>query len=306
MAERPARRVPTALRTALSPQELAREKPCDAVRALGSYWSRPDDTDLQSQLVKYFKEPTPRPLERPCMTAIVRAYGTMLADAASEWHPNAVVRVLASAETRPDPARPHSLLARLVSEALSVPEFTHLFFRTEPRKPMRMIDRFSGPEVLRQRIDYVLQDLFVSPADIGGNVLIVDDIYNVGATAAVYAAALKRFCGAEHVYAVNMAAARFSGGKDGWGFLALDVDHFVGIARSPAGPRDPSDSFDDVWIERGAVQFHLRPDCARIGGKSHRSLRFLASRARVPCPACAASGPRSAIRRWLEGRGGAM
>ena len=299
MSERKIRAAPRSLREALSPAELAAEKWFDGVRALSSYWSRPDDTDLQSQLVKYFKEPDPKPLERTCMTAIVRAYGVMLAEAARDWRPDVLVRVLASAETRPDSSRPHSLLARIVSEATGAMDFTHIFFRTEPRKPMRMIDRLSGNEPLRQRIGYVLQDLFVTPAELGGTVLVVDDIYNLGATARAYAAALKRFCGAQRVYAVNIAAARFSGGKDGWGYLSLDVERFVEIARKHIGSDDPADAFDDAWVARGAAEYHLRSDCPKLPGCGHRSLVFLARRDRVPCPSCAARDPCMVVG-WLK------
>lgn len=286
----------------LSAEELAHGDWCDGVRALGSYWQRTDDADLQSQLVRYFKGPGPRPLGRPCMVAIVRAYGAMLADAARDCRPQMLVRVIASGETRPDPQRPHSMLARVVSDALGIPDFSHLFFRTEPRKPMRMVDRLAGPQVLQQRINYVLQDLFVSPVRLGGIVLVLDDIYNLGATARVYAAALKRLCGAERVYSVNLAAARFAGGKDGWGYLTLDTDRFAADARKHLGSHDPADALDDVWVQRGAAEFHASSECSKLAGQGHRSFRFLACRDRVPCAACAAPAAHGTVRSWLLNR----
>lgn len=293
---------PRALRTVLAATELAEHNPCDGVRAISSYWSRADDADLQSLLVKHFKDPGPKPLQKPCLAAITRAYGVMLADVAKDWHPTAVLRVLSSSETRPDPERSQSLLVQCISNALDIPDFTHLFFRTEPRKPMRMIDRFAGPETLRQRIGYVLQDLFVTPAEIGGTVLIVDDIYNLGATARVYSAALKQFTRAGKAYSINIAAARFSGGRDGWGRLALDCVRFAELARTFSAPEDPPDAFQEVWAERNATDFHLAPDCPRIAGTAHPSVGFLAHPERVPCFTCASVSPKSAIRQWLQHR----
>lgn len=275
---------------------------CDGVAALGSFWVRPDDSDLQSTLVKYFKQHDHSSTAKPGISAITQAYAVMLSEAALKWKPTAVVRVLASGETRPDPTRPHSALVRSVAEKLGLLDYTHLFFRTEPRRPMRMIDRFSGPNMLRQRIDYVLQDLFVIPHDIGGCVLVIDDIYNLGATASVYAAALKQFCGASRAYSANLAAARFSGGKDGWGRLSLDIDRFISLARPAIARDDPADAFDDAWVERGTAEFHSRSDCPRITGKTHRSILLFARRERAPCPSCAVRNPHGTIRRWLGNR----
>jgi hypothetical protein len=217
----------------------------------------------------------------------------MLADIARSWQPTAIVRVLSSSETHPDLSKPHSLLAKVIADAIGVVDLPHLFFRTEPRKPMRMINRLSGDEPLRQRIFYVQQDLFVTPSDIGGRVLLIDDIYNLGATARVYAAALKKFCNVEKVYSLNMAAARFMGGKDGWGRLILDIEKLVDIARGHLGPNDLPDAFDYAWVARKTPDYHLCSDCNAIYEQAHRSLVFLARRDRVPCPTCAGSAPRS-------------
>jgi hypothetical protein len=294
------RAVPQSLRAAFPAAELVQDHWLDDIQALGSYWVRPDDTDLQSQLVKYFKEPCARPMDRSCMTAITRAYADMLVDASRLWKPSSIVRVLASGETQLDAARPHSFLVNAMALSLGATDLSHLFFRTEPRKPMRTIDRLGGPEVFRQRIGYVLQDLFIRPASIGGTAIIVDDICNLGATATVYAAALKRFAGVERVYSVNMAAARFSAGKDGWGHLALNIDKLAELSRHHAAGRDPDSAFDSVWLQRAKSDFHVNQSCPLIEDRAFRSLRFLAERERVPCPSCSAVDPRGAISRWLE------
>jgi hypothetical protein len=276
--------IPISLRSAFSSAELAAGDWFDGVKSLGSYWSRDDDSDLQSQLVKYFKQPVIKPLDQPYIYPLTKAYSVMLADIARDWQPTALVRVLSSSEIRPDLSKPNSLLARNISEILNIPDFTGIFFRTEPRKPMRMIDRLSGDETLRQRISYVQQDLFLTPEDIGGRVILIDDIYNLGATARVYTAALKKYCKADNVYSINIAAARFSGGKDGWGKLMLDVDKLTSIARSYLNPNSPQDAFDDAWIVRKAPDYHLGPDCKAIAGQAHRSFVFLARSERVPLP----------------------
>jgi hypothetical protein len=252
--------------------------------------------------VKYLKEPDPDLLRKPLVSAITRAYAVMLSEASHDWKPNAVVRVLSSGEMHPMPGKPHTLLVRSVCSTLHAQDYTHLFFRTEPRRPMRMLDRLTGPEVLRQRISYVLQDLFLTPANIGGVALVIDDIYNLGATAGVYAAALKRFCNVERVFSMNIAAARFSGGRDGWGRLSLDIDRFTQLADGFRGADDPADAFQVVWIVSRGNEFHVRNDCPKISGKAFQSLRFLAERERIPCPSCIVSDPRSAIRRLLLSR----
>ncbi|HOM72309.1 MAG TPA: hypothetical protein PLU88_05320 [Armatimonadota bacterium] len=286
----------------LSANELAQGQSFNDVIALGSYWSRTDDVDLQSQLVKCFKNPESFSVDKLCLEAITKAYSGMIVQASQAWQPNAIIRVLSSGETKPDPAKPHSALASLISSAFNVPDLTSIFFKTETRKPMRMIDQLSGNEVLRHRINYVLQDLFLVPRQINGTVLLIDDIYNLGATARVYAAVLKRLCGVDKVYSINIAAARFSGGKDGWGKLVLDLDRFLNIARCYIQQHGGGDSFDDAWIVRNQAEYHLKQDCLRLDGKGHRSLVFLARRERVPCPSCISSEPKRTLRNWLLNR----
>lgn len=298
MSESTFKVTPRSLRQSLSLDQLSDDGLVDDVMALGSYWSRPDDTDLQSRLVKYFKEAYPRPSEKPRLPAIVHAYSEMLCQSAKDLKAKAIVRVLASGETRHESTRPQSMLVNQISQALSLTDYTHLFYRTEPRKPMRMVHQLAGNDMLRQRLGYVLQDLFIFPQEIGGTVLVIDDIYNLGATARVYAGALKRFCEVKKVYSLNIAAARFHGGKDGWGYLSLDVDSFAKHAQSV----ESSDSFDLAWIGKGSAEYHLKHDCLQLQS-GHKTLLFLARENRVPCPSCAVvADPKRNIRNWLFGR----
>jgi len=285
----------------LSSAELLCDGWYDGIKALGSYWPHHDDTDLQSRLAKYPKQPADNPLALPLMLPVVRAYADMMTEDSSNLRPNAIVRVLSSSETKADNNRPMSLLAQTVSKNLGAAYFTSLFFRTESRNPMRMVERLAGNETLRQRINYVLQDLFILPADIGGTVLLIDDIYNLGATVRVYSAALKKFCSVERVYSVNIAATRFFGGKDGWGFLKLDADKFATFARKHIGHNDPDNAFDNVWIERSAPDYHLSSDCPKLSN-GHRSFLFLVNNDRVPCPSCAAPSARKTIGNWITRR----
>ncbi len=285
------------LRTIIDARALAEQKSYDGIVALGSFWTRGDNLDLQSRIVKCFKTPGVDALEVPGVGEITRAYAELVAGAAKRWSPEAVVRVLSSGETRVDEGRPHSLLATMVAQALGAAQASDVFFRTEPRKPMRMIDRFSGTDMLRQRIHYVTQDLFILPRKLPDTVLLIDDIFNLGATARVYAQALKSCCGVRWVYSANLAATRFDGGKDGWGTLKLDINLFLSIART----LNAGGFFEDAWTERATNVFHNRADCPRIEQSALRSIMLFATEDRVPCPSCAVlQEPRSAIRRLLE------
>ncbi len=295
---------PIPIRTLLSAADIAASDPCNDACALSSFRVRHDDTDLQSQLVKFFKTRSRETASEPCRLAVTRAYARMLSDAASKWQPTAVVRILASDEMRVDPSRPHSLLANLFCEMTGAHDYSHRFFRTEIRRPMRMIDRLSGPEVLKQRIGYVIQDLFVLPVHIGGTVIILDDIYNLGASAAVCGGALKQLCGVERVYSLNLAATRFRGGKDRWGRLELNTDRFLSLAKDYIGAEDPKDSFDQVWIERQKESYHSRRDCSCISDHPYGSLVFLARRNRIPCPSCQPIRKSSVFARWFGVKSG--
>jgi hypothetical protein len=284
---------PVPLRTAVNAASLASESICDGVITLGSFWPRPTNLDLQSRLVKHFKSMP----EQPGVAAITHAYAELLAEATRKCAPTAIVRVLASGETHIDDQRPHSMLAELVADGLGATVANAIFFRTEPRRPMRMIHRFSGTDMLRQRINYVAQDLFVVPQQLPATVLLIDDIYNLGATARVYAFALKTYCGVDKVYSANLAATRFDGGKDGWGRLHLDVDRFSAAARK----HDSSGLFDDAWVDHNGALFHTRPACPRLNGPANESIRLFAAEDALPCPSCTVvQDPKSAIRRLLE------
>lgn len=277
-------KLPVSLRRKFTSVELASERWFDENTALGSYWPCTGDPDLQSQIVKFFKTGDSE-VQRSCLSAITNVYASMVCDIAAKWKPDAVLRVLGSSETRMCPSRPQTMLSNLISKRLGVKECTDIFFRTEPRNPMRTIERLSGPEMLRSRIDYVLQDLFVVPDNVGKSVIVIDDIYNLGATARVYAAALKRICGVNRVYNINLAATRFQGGRDGWGRLTLDIDRFLAKSRSYL-PTNEIQLLADAWVEPNSPDYHLKQDCQMIKGRVHRSVQFLASCNRVPCPVC--------------------
>ena len=179
-----------------------------------------------------------------------------------EW----VVRVLGSAETQPDQARPLSLLAGKLCGLTGAREATHLFFRSQPRPPMRMVERLSGPEALRNRLRYVVQDLFVRPAELGGSVLLIDDIANTGASARVYAAALKAHAGVERVIAVSLAATRFKSGSEVRGILKLDTS-----------PLDSHPTLRRVLLDSQPA-VHLIENCPAIQPPFTLEMRFLAER----------------------------
>lgn len=291
---------PRPLRGALSASLLVDNTWYDSMVALGSYWPRREDLDLQSALVKYLKTPCPSPMALPAMRGIVHGYAQLIERLHWDCPPTTVVRVLGSSETVANANRPQSLICDIIARSLGAQCPTDLFFRMDTRKPMRMVDRLSGPDVLRSRIHYVLQDLVVVPRQVGETVLLLDDICNLGATARVYAAALKMFCGAKRVYSVNLSAARLQQGRDGWGALALDIEAFLDAGRRFYAGGAESELLSDAWTERGANVYHVRPDCNQLAATPRRTIVLFAREANVPCPTCAAHDPRGAIRRLLD------
>jgi len=276
------------LRRGLDSSMLVSSNPCDNVIALGSYWPGYADTDTQSRLVRFFKAISLDGRHNPYAMPVVNAYAEMVIRAALAYRPSAFVRVLASSETSPNRQRPLAILADIVCLQLGIPDFTHLFFRTEVRKPMSQLEILSGTGMLRRRIDYVMQDIFIREYSLGGRVLLVDDIYNLGATARVYSAALKNFCGVESVSAVYLAATRFNNGKDGWGYLSLDLDEFAHGARKTCIYPEIRLGLDDAWLAPRERVFHITPDCSAASAECRRSFRFLAEQNRLLCAACAA------------------
>lgn len=276
------------LRRGLDASSLINDNPCSSVSALGSYWSGHGDTDTQSRLVRFFKDNSTISSRSHYFIPVVGAYAEMVVGIASMFRPNALVRALASSETLPDHSRPLAALADMVCMRLNIPDFTHLFFRTETRKPMSQLEILSGAGALQRRIEYVKQDVFIRECSLVGRVLFIDDICNLGATARVYSAALKRFCGVESVSAVYLAAARFNNGKDGWGYLSLDLDEFAHAARNSVAASGVRSGLDDVWLTPRERVFHSAPNCRLASSDCRRSFRFLAEQTRVSCPACAA------------------
>jgi len=294
---------PIPLGRTLTWNALAYAEWCDCTHFLGSYW--PGAYDAQSQIIKQFKEPDR--VSKPLQGCLAAAYARLVAEISERHSPDVIVRVLASAETKADATRPLGLLTARLSTLLGVPDRSDVFFRSQPREPMRYIDRLSGPDALRTRTNYVLQDLFVRPTPVGRSVVVIDDIYNLGATVRVYSAALKQFCGADRVVAVNLAAARFAGGKDGRGSLHLDIDKLAAHAsreasRAQRKPWRGEDPFEVGWVASKGNVLHLSPNCSALGSEPpRRTVRFLLGRGSSRCPNCSPVGLWSALRRLVAG-----
>ena len=160
----------------------------------------------------------------PGISALCEFYANLVIGAVAGFKLDSVVRVLSSSEKEPDALRPQSLLADAVCRRIGARNFTHLFFKSESRPPMRTVEHLSGPEALKNRIRYAAQNLFIKPFDLGGTVLLIDDIMNTGASMRVYAHALKSFAGVDRVIAVNLAATRFNAAKTATG-AHLDLAH---------------------------------------------------------------------------------
>ena len=232
-------RTPVALRCG-DFEGICRENPCDRVRLLGSFWPN-SASSFESHVVKGFKECLPARDFEPWISQLCEFYAELVMEAAGggfEW----VARVLSSAETAPDESRPQHLLEEMVCRRSGARSVTKLFFKTETRPPMRFVERLSGREALHGRVRYASADLFVRPAQLGGRVLLLDDILNTGASIRVYAAALKTHAGAREVHCVNLAATRFAGGRDSLGMLKLDTS---GIERRPG--------LGQVWLDGGGL-----------------------------------------------------
>ena len=153
----------------------------------------------------------------PGISALCEFYANLVIGAVAGFKLDSVVRVLSSSEKEPDALRPQSLLADAVCRRIGARNFTHLFFKSESRPPMRTVEHLSGPEALKNRIRYAAQNLFIKPFDLGGTVLLIDDIMNTGASMRVYAHALKSFAGVDRVIAVNLAATRFNAARTATG-----------------------------------------------------------------------------------------
>jgi hypothetical protein len=276
---------PIPLRNAVDIAELCRTDPCDDNRALGSFWPN-SRTSFESRLVKAFKACSPMSDFEPHISALCKFYARLVVDSLDSAKPDWVVRVLGSRETDADPSRPQSALGDMICSMTGARSGADLFFKSEARPPMRVVNRLAGSEALKARLQYVVQDLFVRPGHLGGSVLLIDDIANTGASMRVYAFALKELMGASRVCAINLAATRFSGGKDGRGMLRLKMD---GLADCP--------SLSEVWVDESKV-LHARRDCPSASEKLTSEVRFIAQREAAPCPVCTEKPP--ARRRWWQ------
>lgn len=280
--ERVREAVPVVLRRELDAAALCACDACDASFVLGSFWPN-SRTSFESHLVKSFKECWPVEPFEPHITTLCEFYCDMILRVTSAERFDAVARVLSSSEKSAERSRPQESLARILCERLGASNVTRVFYRSEMRPPMRSVKRLSGPDALEARIDYILQDLFMRPEHIGGSVLLVDDICNVGASARVYGAALRRFAGAERVVMVNLAATRFAGGNDGRGALRLDVS---GLQGRP--------SLRPIWEDR-AGHFHSTQKCSLASPPVTCVPRFAAE---IRCGPCAVCCPRKKRKWW--------
>ena len=274
------------VRRLVSLDEILDRPWCDRIEALGSFWVDDPPRDAASQLAKFLKEGAGRP-EWP---AVAAGYVELAAVRLSGMELDGITRVLSAEEAEPDPQHPLERLCSMVARRLGLPPPFHPIRRRAARLPMRQVDSLSGPDRLRERIDFVLTDLQVQPGTGPRNVLLLDDILCLGASMRVYAAALKTSCGAKRVTGMNIAATRFRGGKDGWDDLRPDLDTLLQVARSHKGPAP--DAFDPVWVSPRDNSYHADPACRRfVSGDDSRSLRFLAAHRHLPCPACVLHPP---------------
>ncbi len=276
------RDLPISLRAAVSVEELSREEYYDEICFLGSFWPY-SNRSFESRVVKGYKECVPVYDYGPYVMRVADFYCKQILRRLGQQHFDWVVRVMSSAETVPEQYRPMSLLASMLCTRLGARDCTQVFFRSDSRPPMRTVDKLSGAEALRNRIRYVAQDLFVRPANLGGQALLIDDIANTGASMRVYAFALKAFVGIESVVAVNLAATRFAGGKDGRGALSLDTSEL-------------ESDFDlrCVFLDSCGA-FHLAADCPLIKGNVSVDMRFVAERKARACPTCSSSHVRKGL-----------
>jgi len=270
---RPNVQTPIPLRNAINLDRICNDNPCDFIYILGSFW--PNFTQsFESHIVKSFKECNPAHKFEPHISALCEFYADLISGSLRGRKIDWIVRVLGSAEKELDLARPQSLLADVLSANTGAKNMTSLFFKSESRPSMRSVKHLSGPDAMRNRIRYVAQDLFIRSSKLSGTVLLIDDIYNTGASMRVYSYALKEYAGADTVYGVNLAATRFKRGKDGHRLLKLDTS---GIENKP--------SLCKVWLDAENI-FHLDDNCPAIQPKITPVMRFIVEQTAKPCQAC--------------------
>lgn len=265
---------PVSLLSAVGARTLCEQDYCDETHILGSFWPY-SHKSFESRVVKGFKECNPITHYQPHVSQLAEFYSrqiiSKLGTQKFEW----VVHVLSSTETEPRNDKPMSLLAEKLCRQFSARDCTYLFFRTTTRPPMRTVDRLSGNEVLKSRIQYVCQDLFIKPGELGGSALLIDDIANTGASVRVYAFALKLFAAVESVVAVNLAVTRFANGRDGRGMLRLNTSELNALP-----------NLCSVIIDERGV-FHLDKRCRELSKAVSVDMKFMADRRAKPCDKCA-------------------
>ncbi|MHB9038041.1 MAG: hypothetical protein ACYC64_15390 [Armatimonadota bacterium] len=261
------------MRRSIDVDTLCRDDPCDLVCALGSFWPN-SRTSFESHVVKGFKECHPSVGFEPHISHLCEFYADLVMHNVGDRKFDWVVRVLSSAETEPDSARSQTLLVDMLCKRTGARDITNLFFKSGSRPSMRSVPHLSGPDSLKRRIHYVAQDMFIRPAHCRGNVLLIDDIFNTGASARVYAHALKNHGEVEAVHVVNLAATRFGRGKDGHGMLKLDLsglDKYLGLSCT--------------WLDSNST-YHASPHCSVIQSRPTCEMLFLARRKGEACPEC--------------------
>jgi hypothetical protein len=275
---------PVSVARSIDAASLTDTSPCESVVCLGSFWPYSKHS-YESHIVKGFKECNPTNDYQPHISRLCEIYAGLIVQRLGDVRFDWVARALGSTEQKPEPERPLALLESILCSRLGAKSLTHLLYKTESRPAMRLVGQLSGPDVLRRRIQYAAQDLFITPAPAGGRALLIDDIFNTGATMRVCAYALKEFAGIESVTGMNLAATRFKAGRDGHGRLQLDTSQF-----------EPVPDLGSVWLDANGM-FHEDEACPIIEGAASARLRFLAEKRAAPCPACA-HAPKPKRRFW--------
>jgi hypothetical protein len=274
-------------------EALVGHDPCQESIALGSF--RPGlDLSYESVVVKSFKECSPTVSHEPGIGTLCDFYAQLISEKTAQHHFDWIIRTLSSSEAAPDHVRPQQLLLRLLSARLGVADATGVFFRSQPRPPMRSVKRLSGPEALRDRLKFAAADLFAKPVSLKGDVLLLDDIRNTGASNRVYAWALQEVLGARSVWSVNLAQTLFGGRGASEGYPKL-----------PVGRLEKLHLMRRVWVGSEGIR-HLRQDCGRLGKPKALEMEFLAVERGQLCPTCWPSDSHSrrsvvGLLSWLRG-----
>lgn len=253
--------------------ELAEHEYMDWWMYLGSFWPY-NTSNYESRLVRSFKESIPAEDFHPQLGVLCDFYARAIVDKLPKGKIDYVVRALSSSETSTDTTRPQGMLVQRLCKLTGAHDVSNVFFRSQPRTPMRMVQNLSGSAAVRQRLKYAAQDLFVQDVRLSGRVLFFDDIANTGATMRLYAWALKRILGCSQVWGCNIAVTRFGGGKDGKGFLELDTSPIQSLPGFTAVHKDQKDIF------------HSTDSCLHLEGKTSVVPLYYATRKLKQCPHC--------------------